>query len=132
MFHPKTQAFDRRMKELFDEIDDYLEEEYGHRYPLHPNRPTRGATSNKAADGLFNVGVQFSAGYGSEAGRGYVVDFKISTLASVAPDERESLLEEVVDQIRLRLGRFFPGKSLEVVRDGSLFKIVGDFSLGRI
>lgn len=120
------------MKELFDEIDDYLEEEYGDRYPLHPNRPARGATANKAADGLFNIGAQFTSGYGTRYGRGYIVDFLISTLEEVASEERELFLEEIVHQIRKRLPIFFPNKELKVVRDGSLFKIIGDFSLGSI
>lgn len=132
MFHPKTVKFDRRMKELFDEIDDYLEVKYGERYPLHPNRPSRGSTSNKANDGLFNIGVQFSAGFGSEFGRGYVVDFRISTLTSVPDEERERFLEEISDQIRERLPVFFPNKTMRVVRDGGVYKIIGDFSLGYV
>ena len=38
MRHPKLQQWDETMKKMFDEIDDYLEEKYGHLYPLHPNR----------------------------------------------------------------------------------------------
>ncbi len=132
MFHPKTNAFDKRMKELFDEIDDELEEEFGDRYPLHPNRPKRGATANKSADGLFNIGVQFTPGYGSEQGRGYVVDFRIATLAKVCSHERELFLDRVVELIKLNLPEFFPDRHLEIVRDGSVFKIIGDFSLGSL
>ncbi|NCN04621.1 MAG: hypothetical protein GW949_03210 [Spirochaetales bacterium] len=132
MFHPKMQAFDKRMKEMFDEIDDVLEEKYGNRYPIHPNRPTRGATSNKAADGLFNVGVQFTAGYGSELGRGYTVDMNIATLENIPENEREDLLLFTVELIQEKLPIFFPEKNLTCARDRNLFKILGNFQLGTL
>ncbi len=75
--------WDRRLKRLFDEVDDYLEDKYGDLFPLHPNRMKRGNTSNKEMDGLFNIGASFSPGYGTELGRGYVVDLHLSTLTRV-------------------------------------------------
>jgi hypothetical protein len=36
------------------------------------------------------------------------------------------------DLIREKLPRYFPGRNLEVVRDGKRFKIIGDFSLGDV
>lgn len=132
MFHPKTNAFDRKMKALFDEIDEELEESYGAIYPLHPNRPERGATGNNSADGLFNVGVYFTPGYGSEKGRGYMVDFKISTLQKVDPRVRELLLEEISEKIREKLPKWFPYRNLQCTRDGEHYKIIGDFTLGSL
>jgi hypothetical protein len=126
------QAFDNRMKEMFDEIDDVLEEKYGDLYPLHPNRPSRGSTSNKAADGLFNVGVQFTAGYGSELGRGYTVDMNIATLEKIPENEREELLLFTVELIQEKLPIFFPGKNQTCERDRNLFKILGNFQLGSL
>jgi hypothetical protein len=41
-------------------------------------------------------------------------------------------MEEAAAEIRDRLPRFFPGRSLDVVRDGKNFKIIGDFSLGEV
>ena len=70
MWHPKTAEFDSRLKELFDEVDHYIEDRYGHTYSLHPMRPLRGETANPEADGLFNIGALFTPGYGSELGRG--------------------------------------------------------------
>ena len=76
-------TWERRLKELFDEVDDELEDRYGPLFSIHPARPSRGATSNKEHDGLFNVGASFTAGFGSKLGRGYVIDFDVVTLDTV-------------------------------------------------
>jgi hypothetical protein len=130
MNHPKTNAFDKKMKQLFDAVDDYLEEKYEGRYRRHPNRPGRGVTSNKAADGLFNLGAQFTAGYGSSLGRGYIVDVKISTLENIEPDKRERVVSDAANKVNELLPKYFPEKNFKVEKDGGLYKIVGDFSLG--
>lgn len=122
--------FERTLKALFDSVDDYLEEKYGARYPLHPSRAKRGGTANKAHDGLFNVGATFTAGYGSRYGRGYVVQVDMVTLAEVPRDVRELIAEEAADLVNEKLPYYFPGRELRVVRDGNVFKIYGDLSLG--
>jgi hypothetical protein len=132
MRHPKINLWDRTLKELFDEIDDYIEEKYGDRYSLHPNRARRGRTSSKSQDGLFNVGADFSSGYGSEMGRGYVIDVDMVTLEEVPDDVREQIEEDVVELVRKKLPEYFPGRHLQVSRDGRLYKIHGDFSLGNM
>ncbi len=123
--------FETRLKELFDEVNDYLEDKYGDRYPLHPSRARRGFTSNKESNGLFNVGAAFSAGYGSEHGRGYVIDIDIVTLSSVPDEVEDEIEEEAVDCVRRKLLSYFPDRKLEVKRDRHTFKIFGDLSLGR-
>ena len=70
MYHPKMMEWDKKLKAIFDRIDDKLEDRYGELFPLHPTRAERGTTSNKESDGLFNVGASFTAGYGSKLGRG--------------------------------------------------------------
>lgn len=132
MRHPKLQQWDDTMKRMFDEIDDYLEDEWGDLYPLHPNRAQRGKTSNKEQDGLFNVGTFFSAGYGSELGRGYVIDINMVTLSRIPEDVRATIEEEVVTLVEEQLPKFFPDRDLKVSRDGFLYKIHGDFSLGSL
>lgn len=122
--------WERRLKALFDEIDDELEEKYGALFPLHPARPKRGATANKEHDGLFNIGASFSAGFGTKHGRGYVLDVDMVTLDMVPADMRKMVQADVVRRIREKLPRFFPNKNLSVHRDGNMFKIVGDLSLG--
>lgn len=127
--HPKATAWEDNLKRLFDRIDAELETKYGDRYALHPNRPPRGETANPEDDGLFNVGAAFSAGFGSEHGRGYVVSLRMATLQHVPPEVQEAIEEEVVKRVRDMLPEFFPGRELRVERDGHAFKITGDLRL---
>jgi hypothetical protein len=130
--HHRLAEFEKALKRLFDDVDDVLEDRYGDRYQLHPSRPRRGRTSNKAHDGLFNVGASFTAGYGSEFGRGYVVQVDMVTLERVPADVRERIESEVANLVRERLPQYFPGRNLEVVRDRNVYKVHGDLGLGRL
>ena len=130
MKHPSLVQFEADLKRLFDSVDDYLEEKYGRKYQLHPSRPARGQTSNKAQDGLFNVGASFSAGYGSRYGRGYVVQVEMVTLERVPPHVRELVEQEAADLVNEKLAFYFPGRDLAVARDRNIFKIHGDLRLG--
>jgi hypothetical protein len=132
MWHPKIIEFDNRMKKLFDEVDNFIEDLYGERYSLHPMRPARGETSNPEADGLFNIGANFTTGYRSELGRGYLIDVSISTLDKVDDNMRREIYETAADKVRELLPLHFPERELTVQRDGNHFKIQGDFSLGEI
>jgi len=124
--------FDDRMKKLFDEVDSFIEDLYGSRYTLHPMRPVRGATSNPEADGLFNIGAVFTPGFGSELGRGYLIDVSMSTLEKVDESVRREIYEDVAEKVRELLPLHFPERELTVRRDGNHFKIQGDFTLGKI
>ncbi|GHV25053.1 hypothetical protein FACS189498_2950 [Spirochaetia bacterium] len=128
--HPKLVAFNEALEALFHEVDDILEDLWEGAFPLHPNRPGRGATANPEMDGLFNIGPDFTVGLGSEKGRGYVVTLKVATLDKVPLEQFEFLMDQSVQLIRDRLPKYFPGRDLQVVRDGRSFKIIGDFSLG--
>lgn len=130
MAHPGVGEFNSRLKRVFDRVDDYLEETYGAEYPLHPSRPRRGRTSNKAQDGLFDVGASFSAGYGSDLGRGYVVDVHMVTLAHIPAEARERIEKDAVAKVEEYLQEEFPERELHVSRDRNVFKIHGDLSLG--
>ena len=130
--HPKLIEWEKSMKSMFDEIDDYLEDKYGNLYPLHPNRTARGGTANKESDGLFNVGCAFSVGYGSELGRGYVIEVHMSTLSSI-PEEIKMIIEkETASIVRAKLKSFFPDRELNVEKDHTVYKIYGDLSLGTL
>jgi len=129
MFGRRVETWEKKLKKLFDEIDDELEERFGAMYDLHPARAKRGATSNKEQDGLFDIGASFSAGFGSERGRGYVVDVDMITLDRVPVDVQMHIEELVAEKIREKLPKFFPGRELKVKRDGTVFKIIGDLSL---
>ena len=124
--------FDERMKELFDEVDAAIEDLYGDKYPLHPVRPARGQTSNPESDGLFNIGAVFTPGYGSETGRGYLIDVSMSTLEKVQDAARMEIYEAAAKKVMELLPVFFPERELTVQRDRNHFKIQGDFSLGKI
>jgi hypothetical protein len=128
--HPKLAVFTGNLEALFQETDRELEDRFGHAFPLHPNRPRRGETANPEMDGLFEIAPDFSPGFGSERGRGYLVSLRVATLEKVPPEKFEALMAEAAELIREKLPCYFPGRSLEVVRDGKRFKIVGDFSLG--
>jgi hypothetical protein len=130
MWHPKTIEFDQRLKKLFDEVDAYIEDTYANAYPLHPARPARGQTANPQADGLFNIGADFTPGYGSQLGRGYLIDVTMATLEKVEDAVRQEIYHKAVDMVRQLLPAYFPGRDLSVQQDGNHCKIIGDFSLG--
>ena len=132
MWHPKMTEFDDRLKKLFDEVDAYIEDHYGDRYILHPVRPSRGETSNPEADGLFNIGANFTPGFGSELGRGYLIDVAMSTLEKVDDDVRQEIYKAAAEKVKELLPLHFPERELTVNRDKNHYKIQGDFSLGKI
>jgi len=132
MWHPKMVEFDDRLKRLFDEVDHYIEDHYGDKYSLHPVRPARGETANPEADGLFNIGASFTPGFGSELGRGYLIDIAMSTLDKVDDDVRREIYKATAEKVRELLPIHFPERKLTVKRDRNHFKILGDFSLGTV
>jgi hypothetical protein len=129
MRHPKAEQWERRLKAVFDLIDQELEEEYGRDWPLHPARPPEGATGNPEADGLFNVGAAFSADYGSPEGPGYLVEIRFSTLSRVPPAVRRDIRQYVLDRLREELPKIFPGRDLQISQSDNKLKIHGDLSL---
>ena len=122
-------SWENKLKALFDEIDDELESRFGSLYNLHPARAKKGKTANKEQDGLFDIGASFPPGFGSEHGRGYVLDVDMMTLDHVPKEVQNHIEEIVVDLIKKKLPVFFPDRELEVKRDGNLFKIIGDLTL---
>jgi hypothetical protein len=128
--HPKLVQFTNELEALFQEVDEVLENHWGDSFPLHPNRPKRGVTSNPEMDGLFEIAPDFTVGLNSQKGRGYIVSLRVATLEKVPLDVYENFMTESAALITQRLPIYFPGRKLEVVRDGKVFKIIGDFSLG--
>ena len=126
VYSQKIRELDKKLKNIFDLIDDYLENNYGNIYRLHPNRPKRGMTANKASDGLFNVGASFSAGYGSVYGRGYVVEVDIATLEHVPENVQSDIENEVADLLKGIIPEYFPGQDIKINRDGNILKIYGE------
>lgn len=125
----KVTKWERKLKEVFDTIDADLEAQYGQDYVLHPARPKQGATSNPEADGLFNIGAAFSAGFGSRLGPGYTVEIRISTMSTVPKEIREKIKAQVFDSLKQRLPAVFSGQDLHVSEDNGMIRIHGDLSL---
>jgi len=132
MLHPKSTEWDNRMKEMFDRIDSILENRYSGSWKLRRNRPERGTTANPEADGLFNVGVFFTPGYGSKIGRGYLVEIVLASDDAVPRVKREEIELFVRDLLVEFLPIYFPDRKLSVDRDGSMYKIHGELGLGRV
>jgi len=132
MYHPKLQHFEERLKKLFDEVDHYIEDKYGDPFPLHPSRPSRGQTANPQADGLFDVGAAFTAGFGSHLGRGYLIDITMVTLEEVEEGVRRQIYRDAAAKVQELLPVHFPERHLEVRQEGNHFKIQGDFGLGEL
>jgi hypothetical protein len=132
MKHPKLSIWEKRLGTVLRRIDETLEARYGHRYPLHPSRPPHGTTANPKYSGLFQVDAAFTPGFGSRYGRGYLLEVRMVTLSQVPHPEREALEHEVVGMLRRELARSFPERQLQVLRDGDLYKIIGDLSLGSL
>ena len=132
MRHFKLRQWDKKLKKICDEVDSRLEEQYGSLYRLRPNRPSRGETFNPEMDGLFNVQAVFTPGYGSEKGRGYLIEIELSTFDRVDPRIRQEIKEKVMNMIKERLFTEFPGRKLEIGLDGNMIKVWGDLSLGSV
>jgi hypothetical protein len=130
--HPKLVQFTDNLEALFKEVDEVLETHWGNAFSLHPNRPQKGSTSNPEMDGLFEIAPDFTVGLNSQKGRGYIVSLRVATLEKIPPKMYESFMEESAALIAERFPIFFPGRKLSVVRDGKIFKIIGDFSLGNV
>lgn len=130
--HFKQAEIEKTMKKMFDQIDDLMEERYAGHWRLHPNRLKRGEAANKEADGLFNIGAAFSPGFGTKLGRGYVIDVRVSTLERIPFGLKKKLTREAVSHVRELLPKFFPDRKIEAQKDGAVYKLVGDFSLGEV
>ena len=125
----EAKSWEKTLKIVFDEIDHELEAEYGDLWPLHPSRPKYGTTTNPEADGLFNVGAAFSAGFGSKYGPGYTVEIRLSTLKNVPAEIRKQIRAQVFQCLEKKLPIAFPGKMLQVSEENGLIRIHGDLSL---
>ena len=135
MSSPKTklERWEHRLKKVFDEIDAELEAEGACRkFKRHPNRPPAGATSNREDDGLFDLGAAFTVGLGSPHGPGYVVQARIATLDPIPAAVQDKFKAEVARRLQEKLPKAFPGVNLHVDRDGPVYKIHGDLSLGSL
>lgn len=129
MRNPLVEKWEEKLQKIFNKIDHILEEKYGDLFPLRPNRPQHGEGVTPDADGLFDLGVSFTVGLGSELGPGYVFRVNLATLRKVPEDLIEKIEDEVIDLLTEALPEHFPGKDLKVARDGKVYKIFGNLDL---
>ena len=130
--HPKQEELEERMALLCQDLDNHLEDIYGDRYKIHPNRLKRGQGSNPSFDGLFSTSMAFTLGYGSKYGRGYIVDVEVRTLDKVSQYDRIHITSTAFAFLKTKLKEYFPDHDLDVVQDGPVMKVVGDFGLGEV
>ncbi len=130
--HPKQEELENELAYLCRSLDNHLEDKYGQKYRIHPNRLKRGTGSNPRFDGLFSTSIAFSLGYGSKTGRGYIVEVDIRTLDRVTEEDKNNINEDAFNYIKDNLKVYLPERELELVKDGSVMKIIGDFSLGEV
>ena len=130
MKHQQVEQWESNLNELLKRVDQALEERFGNIAKSHPARPEHGTTANPQQDGLFRVTASFTAGFGSELGRGYVLQFDMVTLHDLPQTKKEEIETFAVSMIKEGLEQVLPGRGLQVKKDGKLWKIVGDLSLG--
>lgn len=128
--HPKLAEIEERLRILLDRLDEYLEQKYGTRYPLHPNRLPLGEAASPSYDGLFSVFAKFSLGYGTKTGKGYVLNIGLSTLEKIPEPVRKEIEADAAQKLEAMIPELFPEREIYVIKDGNIYKIIGDFSLG--
>jgi len=127
--NPKLVNWEEPLFEILSEVDSQLESEFGDMHPKHPSRPPHGATSNPQNDGLFRISANFTAGFGSDHGKGYTLKMDFVTLKSVTPEQIQTIESRALELIQSALDKTMPERQLTIKRDGSCWKIVGDLSL---
>lgn len=126
MQHQRVEEWEEKLNAMLKQVDHELEERFGSLLRPHPARPRRGSTANPQLDGLIRVTASFSAGFGTQLGRGYVVRVETVSLDPLPPQKREDLEKLAVERIRSGLKEAFPNRDLAIRRDGAAWKIVGD------
>jgi hypothetical protein len=129
MRNPLVEAWEAKLNGLLRQVITKLEEDYGAVVPRHPARPAHGETPNPQNDGLFRITGTFTPGYGSQWGKGYVLDIEPVTLDEFPRETWATVEAEACRMIQEGLEAVLPGRGLELKRDGSVWKIIGDLAL---
>jgi len=129
MKNPKLAKWEEPLLKLIRDVDCKLEEEFGELLPRHPSRPAHGTTANPSNDGLFRVSANFTAGFGSDHGKGYSIEMDFVTLKPVSDEQTHRIESRAVELIQAGLDQQMPERKLSIVRDERCWKIIGDLSL---
>lgn len=129
MKNPLLEQWELKMQEVFDRVDEQLEKRYKGKFSLKPNRPEAGEGISPNTDGLFDISILFTPGFGSELGAGYVFKVRLATAERVPQEFIKSVEDEASELVKLELSKLFPGKQFDISRDGRSYKITGDLDL---
>ncbi len=129
MSHPLQLKLEEQLNKLELACDNYLEDEFGSLYPIHPNRKKRGETGNDLYDGLFATFFKFTSGYGSKYGRGYSIDIEIRTLDFIKKEDKDNIISSAIKFIEENSIKFLNDRQTKVVKDNNTYKLIGDFKL---
>ena len=129
MRNPKVIKWEEPLYNLLRDVDAQLESEFGDIILKHPSRPAHGVRANPQNDGLFRVTANFTAGYGSEHGKGYTLEIDFVTLKQVTDGHKLTIENKALKLIQDGLDSRLPERKLTVKRDGICWKIVGDLSI---
>ncbi len=129
MTNPKLIKWEKPLLDILNEVDIQLEAEFAGSYPRHPARPPHGATANPQSDGLFRITANFTAGFGSDHGKGYALKVDFVTLQPLAAEQTGRIKARALELIQNALDEKLPERALTIKRDRHGWKIVGDLSL---
>jgi len=124
-----VENWEAKLRAAFDRADAHLEQKYAGRFTLKPNRPPHEAGATRDADGVFDLAVGFTAGFGSTYGEGYVFRARLATFDHIPPAIRAEIEAEAVETLTKEIAAEFPGRDLRIVADGDQYKVIGDLSL---
>lgn len=127
----QLEIWEQRLRQALDKVDAALEAKYGKEYPLRPNRPSHGTTSNPKYDGLFSVDAKFSLGLATGHGPNYVVELRAVTFKSIPANVWQDMLDIAQATLQASLVEAFPDRLLRVSRNGDYFHITGDLAFGK-
>ncbi len=125
----KVENWEENLNAILRKVDIALEREFPDVATRHPVRPPSGTTASPQYDGLFRVTASFTAGFGSQLGRGYSIQVDCMSLNPPDSGKMREIESRAVQLITDLLPEAFPGRQLEVKQDGTQWKIVGDLSL---
>jgi hypothetical protein len=125
----RLEEWEQALRRVLDTVDHALEDRFSAEFPRRANRPARQTTANPKYDGLFAVDGKFSLGLVSRSGPGYVIDISLSSSVPVAAPDWERVLLEAEVLLRRAVDAEFPGRHLQVHRDGRVLRLTGDMGL---
>lgn len=127
----QLEKWEERLLQMMDEVDAIMEQKYCCKFKLKPNRLPHKTGITRDSDGLFDLGISFSAGLTSKYGPGYVFQVRIATSDQISAELQNQIEEEILSLVKTKLPKYFPGLDINVAKEGKTFRIYGDLSLDK-